>query len=188
MTAQIRPNRMEVSDRFPMLGFAVRTDQPDVEAEVVIASDIGLFSPQKRNARTAANFYSSREHGTLRVPRGEGVFVVPPEVLARFIGNERIFFGLATGRSANGGLHVDALPRDGSPYVSLRGFTGRTLRRGFGAAPATTPSLEWTGDAPKPGTESANGAATNGSGSNGALAATPTPAPAPYDDGFGPMP
>ncbi|HEU4820931.1 MAG TPA: papain-like cysteine protease family protein, partial [Qipengyuania sp.] len=30
--------------------------------------------------------------------------------------------------------------------------------------------------------------ATNGSGSNGALAATPTPAPAPYDDGFGPMP
>lgn len=188
MTAQIRPNRMEVSDRFPMLGFAVRTDQPDVEAEVVIASDIGLFSPQKRTARTAANFYSSREHGMLRVPRGEGVFVVPPEVLARFIGNERLFFGLATGHSGNGGLRVDALPREGSPYVSLRGFTGRTLRRGFGAAPATTPSLEWTGDAPAPGSEQSNTGSVqpaqgtvNGSGG-------PTPAPAPYDDGFGPMP
>lgn len=102
MTAQIRPNRMEVSDRFPMLGFAVRTDQPDVEAEVVLASDIGLFSPQNRQSRTAANFYSSQEHGSLTVPRGEGVFVVPPEVLARFIGNEKLYFGLATGRSGNG--------------------------------------------------------------------------------------
>ena len=26
MTAQIRPNRLEVSDRFPMLGFAIRTE------------------------------------------------------------------------------------------------------------------------------------------------------------------
>jgi len=188
MTAQIRPNRMEVSDRFPMLGFAVRTDQPDVEAEVVIASDISLFSPQKRTVRTAANFYSSREHGTLRVPRGEGVFVVPPEVLARFIGNDRLFFGLATGRVANGGLHVDALPREGSPYVSLRGFTGRTLRRGFGAAPATTPMLEWTGDAPAPGSEATNGAAATLQPANGGNGAMSPASPAPYDDGFGPMP
>lgn len=192
MTAQIRPNRMEVSDRFPMLGFAVRTDQPDVEAEVVIATDIALLSPQKRTARTAANFYSSREHGMLRVPRGEGVFVVPPEVLARFIGNDRLFFGLATGRAANGGLHVDALPREGSPYVSLRGFTGRTLRRGFGAAPATTPMLEWTGDAAAPGSEAINGASAASQPANGSMSGsgntTPPPVPAPYDDGFGPMP
>jgi Papain-like cysteine protease AvrRpt2 len=187
MTAQIRPNRMEVSDRFPMLGFAVRTDEPNVEAEVVLANDIGLFGGQNRNRRTAANFYSSREHGTLTVPRGEGVFVVPPDVLARFIGSEKIYFGLATGHGGNGGLNVDAVPRDGSPYVSLRGFTGRTLRRSFGGSRGTSsPRLEWTGDAPKPGSEAAQGSApvpSNGSGT----ATTPPPA-GHYDDGFGPMP
>ncbi|QNQ09661.1 papain-like cysteine protease family protein [Sphingomonas alpina] len=193
MTAQIRPNRMEVSDRFPMLGFAVRTDEPNVEAEVVLANDIALFGGQNSNRRTAANFYSSREHGTLTVPRGEGVFVVPPDVLARFIGSEKIFFGLATGHGGNGGLNVDALPRDGSPYVSLRGFTGRTLRRNFGGARGSgAPRLEWTGDAPKPGSEGSNGSgngAASAIASNGANGASAAPQPSgKYDDGFGPMP
>jgi len=216
MTAQIRPNRMEVSDRFPMLGFAVRVDEPNVEAEVVLANDIALFGPQGRTRRTAANFYSSQEHGTLTVPRGDGVFVVAPEVLARFIGSEKLYFGLATGHAGNGGLQVDALPREGSPYVSLRGFTGRTLRRSFGSSHHGAPRLEWTGDAARPGSENAaparNGANGNGNGngeqrreterrSNGneggggtAVASRPAPAPAKsgsdrdYDDGFGPMP
>lgn len=185
MTAQIRPNRMEVSDRFPMLGFAVRVDEPDVEAEVVLASDIALFSAENKARRTAANFYSSREHGTLMVPRGDGIFVVAPEVLARFIGSDKLHFGLATGKSGNGGLKVDALPREGSPYVSLRGFTGRTLRRSFGSGrQSTSPRLEWTGDATKPGSEGAAPSAVNGNGAKVANVA----ASAPYDDGFGPLP
>ena len=215
MTAQIRPNRMEVSDRFPMLGFAVRAEEPNVEAEVVLATDIGLFQPQNRTSRTAANFYSSRETGVLSVPRGDGIFVVPPEVLARFIGNDKLYFGLATGRTGNGGLKVDALPREGSPYVSLRGFTGRTLRRSFGdGRPSGPPMLQWTGDAAQPGGEPSNGASvkagtngngrangnglTNGNGhasGNGATVPAAngngTQATAPggsYDDGFGPMP
>jgi hypothetical protein len=188
---------MEVSDRFPMLGFAVKVDEPNVEAEVVLANDVALFSPENKTRRTAANFYSSREHGTLMVPRGDGVFVVAPEVLARFIGSEKLHFGLATGRSGNGGLKVDALPREGSPYVSLRGFTGRTLRRSFGSSRLSAPPrFEWTGDAAKPGSEGAaptrNG---NGNGhANGAAngsAAVAAPAPGGdvgYDDGFGPLP
>jgi hypothetical protein len=186
MTAQISPNRMEVSDRFPMLGFAVRTSQPDVEAEVVIASDISLFSTQNRQLRTPANFYTSREHGTLTVPRGDGVFVVPPEVLARFIGSEKLYFGLATGRSGNGGLQVDALPREGSPYVSLRGFTGRTLRRAFGSMRPTAPRLEWAGDQPRPGSETAPSGAASPAVAGGTPGASLPPVP--YDDGFGPMP
>lgn len=197
MTAQIRPNRMEVSDRFPMLGFAVRVDEPNVEAEVVLANDIALFSPENKARRTAANFYSSREHGTLMVPRGDGVFVVAPEVLARFIGSEKLHFGLATGRSGNGGLTVDALPREGSPYVSLRGFTGRTLRRSFGSGRlAGPPRLEWTGDAAKPGSEGVvparNGNGNGNSHANGSANGAPGgPVPAGdvgYDDGFGPLP
>ena len=100
MTAQIRPNRMEVNDRFPMLGFSVRVDEPNVEAEVVLANDISLFDPQNKARRNASNFYTSREHGTLMVPRGDGVFVVAPTVLARFIGSDKLYFGLATGRGS----------------------------------------------------------------------------------------
>jgi hypothetical protein len=190
MTAQIRPNRMEVSDRFPMLGFSVRVDKPNVEAEIVLANDIALFDSRNKGQRRTENFYSSRENGTLMVPRGDGVFVVAPEVLARFVGSDKLYFGLATGHSDNGGLKVDALPREGSPFVSLRGFTGRSLRRNFGGSrPAPPPRFEWTGDAPRPGSESAlpagekvvNGAgpatASSKQGNNGA-----------YDDGFGPMP
>ena len=182
MTAQIRPNRLEVSDRFPMLGFAIRTEEPNLDAEVVIANDIGLFEPANRARRSAANFYTSSEHGRLTVPRGEGVFVVPPEVLARFVGSDKLFFGLATGHAGNGGLRVDALPRPGSPYVSLHGFTGRSLRRGFGTV-RTAPLFDWAGDAPRPGSQPAAPAPAN------AAPAPAVPAPAPhYDDGFGPMP
>ena len=203
MTAQIKPNRLEVNDRFPMLGFNIRADQPDVEAEVTLATDIELFKPENRAQRSAANFYSSRESGRLSVPRGEGVFVVPPDVLARFIGRDRLFFGLASGKPNNGGLQVDALPRDGSPYVSLRGLTGRTLRRtSLGARRKSgPPAFEWAGDAAKPGTEPAtatnghsNGSVVqivepNGSGaSNGSAVAANTAATLAYDDGFGRMP
>ena len=197
MPAQIRPNRMEVSDRFPMLGFSIRTDRPDIDAEVALATDIGLFAPENRHQRTAANFYSSREGGRLTVPRGEGVFVVPSDVLARFIGGDRLFFGLATGHANNGGMNVDAMPREGSPYVSLRELTGRTLRRanfgGRGHGSQRAPVFEWAGDQAKPGSEptrAANGAGGgNGSGgyTNGS-AARDAVAPQPYDDGFGAMP
>lgn len=186
MTAQIRPNRMEVSDRFPMLGFSIRTDQPNVDAEVALATDVALFQPENQPRRTAANFYSSREGGTLAVPRGEGVFVVPPDVLARFIGSDRLFFGLASGKSGNGGLKTDAVPRDGSPYVSLRGFTGRTLRRGYSGARRTgSPRFDWAGDDARPGSEPTGPSTSNGtSGSKPANGV----APVPYDDGFGPLP
>jgi hypothetical protein len=188
MTAQIRPNRMQVNDRFPMLGFAVRTAQPDVQAEVVLATAIDLFRPENRSRRTAANFYSSREHGLLSVPRGEGVFVVPPEVLARFIGQDKLFFALATGRAEQGGLKVDAAPREGSPYVSLTGYTGRTLRRSFAPARAGSPPLlEWTGDAAQPGSEPARTAQP--ATANGSQPARREPASAiEYNDGFGDLP
>jgi len=187
MTAQIRPNRMEVSDRFPMLGFAVRVDRPDVEMQIVLATDVSLFDPANKPHRTAANFYCSDEQGRLSVPRGDGVFVVPSEVLARFIGGQKIYFGLATGHAGNGGLNVDALPREGSPYVALSNFTGRSLRRSY-TAPRTTPVLEWAGDAPQPGSR----AAAPPPAASAPIAATRAPA-APggngtYDDGFGPMP
>lgn len=196
MTAQIRPNRLEVNDRFPMLGFSIRADQRDVEAEVALATDIELFKPENKARRNAANFYSSRETGKLAIPRGEGVFVVPPDVLSRFIGGERLYFGLASGHANNGGLQVDALPRDGSPFVSLRGLTGRTIRRSPARrGPGRAPVFDWAGDSARPGSERAPG----GNGANGGNGATRSSggaqpvAAAPrseidYDDGFGDLP
>lgn len=186
MTAQIRPNRLEVNDRFPMLGFSIKADQPGVEAEVTLATDIDLFKAENRQLRTAANFYTSRESGQLAVPRGEGVFVVPPDILARFVGRDRLFFGLASGKPGNGGLQVDALPREGSPFVSLRGLTGRTLRRPSldRRRPSNPPLFDWAGDAAKPGSEPS---ATPAQSAAPAAPADPSAALA-YDDGFGKLP
>ena len=98
------------------------------------------------------------------------------------------------------------MPRDGSPYVSLRGFTGRTLRRsGWASRHTPAPRLEWAGDAPRPGSESSAPSRRNGNGGTPNLAAPANGTPANggqasegppaggavngvYDDGFGPMP
>ena len=94
MAAQIGPNRLNVTDRYPMLSFTIRTDSPPRVAEVVVATDPELFTAKEK--RTSANFYSSREHGLLSIPGGEAVYLVRPDVLARFIRADRLYFGLAT--------------------------------------------------------------------------------------------
>lgn len=216
MTAQIRPNRLSVSDRFPMLGFAIRTgDAAPRRAEVTLATDPALFD--KPEGRRAENFFSTSSLGPLTVEGGEAAYVVPTEVMARFVGAEKLYFALATGPVDGGALSVDVRPGEDSPYVSISGLTGRSLRRvrmfpprvsraGNGYGDRSTP-LSWAGDAAQPGMESGkrgNGAAhgngaTHGNGTvpsngNGATAANgggspPTPAEAiDYDDGFGALP
>ncbi len=192
MPAQIRPTRLEVSDRFPMLGFSIRAEGPLQRAEVALGSDPALFGAEGKARRTPANFYSTRAGGSLSVARGEAVFIVPPEVLARFIGNEKLYFGLAVG--GEGGA---------SPYISLKGLTGRSMQRvrvlpsrqqraagykGDGQA-----ALEWAGDVATPGMEPArpNGAAAPSSPNVASPTKGAGPAahePVPYDDGFGPLP
>ncbi len=194
MAATIRPNRLEVSDRFPMLGFTIRTDSPPRQAEVVLATDPALFSAKE--GRNAGNFYSSREHGLLSLPRGEAVYVVPPEVLSRFVAANRLWFGLATAASPSTvGWTVDVLPTTASPYISLSALTDRSLRRirmfpprrpmsGYGgntSRPGAT--LDWAGDIAAPGTMPAINMPVANVPTTG-----PTPSAVPYDDGFGPLP
>jgi N-acetyl-anhydromuramyl-L-alanine amidase AmpD/uncharacterized protein YycO len=206
MPSQIRPNRLEVSDRFPMLGFTIRTDGDSKRYEVVIAAEASLFRPDAKLKRTRANFYSSRAIGLQPIDRGESVYVLPPEVLARFVGQEKLFYALAT--YANGGKpEITALPSEGSAYINLKGFSGRSLSRvrvlpSRQRAAATYGSgagseLEWAGDAAMPGTQpvaaspAPSPAKTNG---NTAAAAPPTPTGGvqatalDYNDGWGPMP
>src|SRR6266516_2348452 len=163
MPSQIRPTRLEVSDRFPMLGFTIKTDGSSKRYEVAIASDPGLFQFDAKAKRTKGTFYSSRGAGLQPIERGEAVYVVPPEVLARFAGQEKLYFALATYANGKGGPEIAGVPTQASPYVSLKSLSGRSLRRvrvlpsrqrqmssyqnGVGS------DLDWGGDAATPGTQ-----------------------------------
>jgi V8-like Glu-specific endopeptidase len=198
----IRVNRESVDDRFSVLGFTVRTESPLFE--VGIATDPALFRPENRTRRSRRNFYSSRSIGAMRARRGEAAYLVPPDVLANFVGQSRLYFGLATYRENSGGVpdSVQA-PTAGHMYVDLSGLTERGLRRlagrpsGSGAYGATNghdPSLDWGGDAQpqlQPQAQAPTRAATGGNGKAAAGApapATATAPGAPYDDGFGDFP
>ena len=181
-----------------MLGFTVRTESPLFE--VGIATDPALFRPENRSGRSRRNFYSSRSIGAIRARRGEAVYLVPPDVLANFVGQSRLYFGLATYRENSGGVpdSVQA-PTEGHMYVNLSGLTERGLRRlagrptsngAYGATNGHDPSLDWGGDAQLQAQPPAQ-LAPNGNGKAAVAAPAPTAAPAPiapYDDGFGEFP
>ena len=201
MASQLRPTRLAVTDRFPMLGFTIRTDSAPRVAEIVIATDPAHFT--NREGRSPSTFYNSREHGPLSIPRNEAVYVVPPEVLSRFVAADRLWFGLATASApAANDWTVDALPTAASPYVSLSGLSDRAMRRvrlypprtraGTYGGQGPSPLLEWAGDRAQPGMMPAPSASQPAAAApgNGATPAAPAPAPAdvPYDDGFGPLP
>jgi N-acetyl-anhydromuramyl-L-alanine amidase AmpD/V8-like Glu-specific endopeptidase len=196
MPAQIRPTRLDVTDRFPMVGFRIRSDGGPSQAEVAIATDPDLFTPDHKKDRTAANFYSTRGNGGVRFQGTEAGYTVPPEILARFIGNEKLYFGLAT--AGDGGpMKVAVRPNATSPYISIKGLSGRSMsrvrvlpnrqQRSAGYKRNVQEQLEWAGDAPAPGMSPvANGAAPDAI----PTAAKPNGAaePSHYDDGFGPLP
>lgn len=193
MAAQIRPNRMAVTDRFPVLGFTIRVGHAPCISEVVVATDPALFT--RREGRMPSTFYTSREDGLLSIPNGEAVFMVPPAVLARFVAADRLWFGLATASPPTASnWTVDVLPNADSPYVSLSGLSDRALRRvrvfpTRGGAGARGPLLDWAGDGTLPGTTAVPAPTAPGAASSAPQAPAVTPrSDIHYDDGFGPLP
>ena len=196
MATQIRPNRLEVSDRFPMLGFTVRTDGSAKRFEIAIGTSPDLFGPEGREKRNRSTFYSTRAAGPLPIERGEAVYVLPSEVLARFVGQQKLYYGLATFTNGIGSAEVVSAPRAGSPYINIGGLTGRSLQRvwllpnrqraasGYGRNGS---EMEWAGDAAAPGTQPAAPAAGKADSPKPSAAAAPL-APIHYDDGYGPLP
>lgn len=198
MSSQIRPNRQEVSDRFPMLGFTIRTDGESKRYEVAIAVDSTLFQPDAKSRRTMSNFYSSRAGGLQPIDRGEAVYVLPPDVLSRFVGNEKLFYALATYSNGDTAPELSSVPSGMSPYISLRSLSGRSLKR-IGILPSRQRAassygggneLEWAGDTAMPGTQPAapTPAPTNGKPNGQAQAPAAAAAAFEYRDGFGPLP
>jgi N-acetyl-anhydromuramyl-L-alanine amidase AmpD/V8-like Glu-specific endopeptidase len=192
---RIQANRDAIDDRFSVLGFTVRSESPLFE--IGVATDPALFRADQRTARTRRNFFSSRGAGVLRARRGEAVYLLPPDVLSNFVGQQKLYFGLATyPENSKGAPNYVQAPTAGNMYVNLAGLTERGLRRlgsgarasSYGHVNGRDPSLDWGGDAwPQATTATPPNGKTNG---KGAAAATPTPGttPPPYDDGFGHFP
>jgi hypothetical protein len=200
----IRANRESIDDRFSVLGFTIRTESPLFE--VGVSTDPALFDTQNRTRRSRGNFFSSRGFGALRARRGEAIYLVPPEVLANFVGQSRIYFGLATYREASGGIpDFVQSPSAGHMYVDMSNLTPRGLRRlagrpardnGYGGASnGRDASLDWGGDAqPQPSASPALASTpaapvASPTATSTKAATPPTNAPStPYDDGFGSFP
>src|SRR5262245_13771565 len=89
-------NRPGVDERFPLAGFTIRTGITPSWFEAVFFTRNDLL--EKKDERTASNFYSTRGQGPLPAPRGEAVFIVPPEVMTRFAGADRVYYTIATYR------------------------------------------------------------------------------------------
>jgi hypothetical protein len=125
---RIQTNRDAIDDHFSVLGFAIRSESQLYE--VGVSTDSQLFRAQKEAERSRRNFYSRRAGGALRARRGEAVYVIPPDVLANFIGQQKLYFGLATYRENSKGTpdFVQA-PSVDNMYVNLSVLTARGLRR-----------------------------------------------------------
>ncbi len=200
MATMIRPNRMEVSDRFPVLGFTVKTDAAPW-FEIAIASEPALLRSEGKDRRTKNNFYSSRAEGRLPIERGEAVYLVPQQALQRFAGQPKIYYGLATFNDAGGdAVATLRLPNEDSPWVNISALTGRSSRRrqimgggrnsygenGNGYSPAVNGVLEWAGDMATPGTQPINGAVSAPTNGNGAAPISSPATPAPANGGVQP--
>lgn len=216
MKSFIRPNRMEVSDRFPVLGFTVGTDSDHPFYEIAIATDPHLFDADKKPQRSHENFYSTRSCGSLAGNGRESVFLLPDQILNRFVSASKLYFGLATFADKNrANPTVMTRPSADSPWINIQTLTGRRSRRSQlssmshpqccpdGYCSPDADELSWAGDAAEPGmrsvpnTDRYDMTATDPGTAPASPVANPNSPPAsaatslgevPYDDGFGPMP
>lgn len=181
--AVIQANRESIDDRFSVLGFTVRTQNPLFE--IGLATDPELLKAENRQRRTTSNFFSSKLLAAAQSRRGEAVYLVPPNVVARFVGQPRLYFGVATydQRDRSRPKSV-SIPDRGNMYVSLSGLTERGLRRtarpeeaGSYGGNGNGSALAWGGDALAQTPSRRNG---NG---NGAAAAASDEQSA-YSDGY----
>jgi hypothetical protein len=178
--ATITPSRRLVSDRFPVVSFAVNVP-PDRLFEIACATHPALLGADHSHLRTPSNFFTSRMGGLLRAPAGHATYLVPSEQLRRFAGQGRLYYAVGSYRDPRGAdarFSVSPVEPQRIPFIQLSAdFSGKTLDRGriarapsdarYGGAGAV---LTWGGDQI----------------AVAAPAAPPPAAPSAYDDGFPP--
>ena len=163
MAAQIRPTRLEVTDRFPMLGFTIRTDSRRASPKMVIATDPELFTQQEK--RTASRTSTpAASTACCRSRRARRSMSCRPTCWRASSPADRLYFGLATATPPAAARLAGraASPTAQSPYVSLTGLSDRALRRvrmfpprngaGSYGGQGASAVLQWAGDRAQPGT------------------------------------
>jgi len=161
----LTPTRTEISDRFSVLGFRVRSGR-NPYFEVAIATDPSLFHADAKAQRTAANFFSSHSSGPILAEHGEAMYFIPPHALRHFAGKERLYYTVAafpdTSRVNPELLDV---PDQARPWITIsKSFTGREIRRligapsrhssasgGNGYGKISPDAFQWAGDDATPG-------------------------------------
>ncbi len=161
----LTPTRTEISDRFSVLGFRVRSGG-NPYFEVAIATDPALFHPDAKSQRTEANFFSSHGAGPLMAERGEAMYFIPPHVLRHFAGKDRLFYTIAAFHDTSRvNPEILDVPDQARPWITIsKSFTGREIRRligapsrhhhsenGNGYGGAKPDMLAWAGDDIAPG-------------------------------------
>lgn len=134
----ITPTQRTVTNAFPQLSFLL-DGQGIASAEVLLATDPGLFATARAGERNAGNFHSSRfDLGPIRI-EGGGVYTVPPAVLQRVAGaGARRLHYMAVGftdREIHDPVTTAPSLADvaSAPSVELEaGFTGATLSHVLG--------------------------------------------------------
>jgi hypothetical protein len=139
---EIIPNRRQIDNKFPVLGFTVKTGGLPFY-EIIVTTEKGLFAPPNATGRSAANFFSSRQTSNQlqRAEAGDTVYMVPASVLNAFAqGSPKpsaIYYALIAYADEQGGGARFAQPPEtlasDAPSVELApSFTGQTLSKVLG--------------------------------------------------------
>ncbi len=149
---EIIPNRQQIDNRFPVLGFTVKTGGL-AYYEVLVTTDRQLYAPDRAPSRNAANFFSSRQANNQlqRTDGTDSVYVVPASVLSSFAQGEpkplAIYYTLIAYGDENGGGAAFAHPAEtlaeNAPSVAVApGFTGQTLSAVLGVSAGSLRRVE----------------------------------------------
>lgn len=140
MSVEIIPNRRQIDNKFPVLGFTVKTDGLPFY-EVILTTNRNLFAQQNSAERNQYNFYSSRqENGKLeKVNLDDSVYFVPPTVLNNFAQKkpDEIFYTLIAyqDEQGKGGVcssNIESLHYEAQSVSVSQSFTGQTLSKVLG--------------------------------------------------------
>lgn len=139
---QIIPNRRQIDNKFPVLGFTVKTGGLPY-FEVIVTTDRQLFAPEKSAERNAANFFSSRQAaGQLQsTSSNDSVYIVPASVLNSFAQSNpkpsAVYYTLIAYQDPSGGgasfaCSIETLVNSAPSVEVAPSFTGQTLSKVLG--------------------------------------------------------
>jgi hypothetical protein len=149
---RITPVHDQISPRFPVASFAISAPSGR-PFEIACAADPRLFGGDLAHLRRDDNFFTSRSRGWLLAPYGRAHYVLPPDVVARFLAAWRLYYVLAVYDSMQAQQAVFSVPPGAladTPFLRIsRDLAATSLGRVRPPVPRPSPgavALSWGGD------------------------------------------